>query len=338
MRGMIPVPRRSRGLHRHGIAAATFMAAALMCVGHTFVASPAPTQQLVTEPQNSGQAWRKAGIRQPVLGVGPRASTLVTPRFSWRQACGAAFALACAAFSGSSKTSRGRVNRPRCAVSVVCGVAPISGICPSPMPCASHGHATSECPSPAPPCIRVAAAQSGSTSPRESTSPRVEADEIQHPESKEPILRQVAAAPPAGLRVPCIAHAAPLIAEDSATCAHITRHAARRVGRSRIRCSSRHSFIGKSSSAAAGRSHRASRQRMGSRLQQADAARPEVVPPSFDISRVRAQIQMGLQVTSGVSAMHGREHKNPKACSPGASKSSSVRYQTMSFLQARECG
>jgi len=291
-----------------------FLPCALLFAGHAFTAAPSVMRTLAAGPRRVLGGRSELGFQQPAFSTGTTEVGSVPSLWPWHRACYAALALACAARMSSSTASRSRAGRAfrGKAAAVVCRAADPGLLPPAPRDSArpqAYEPLASIPRTEAPSALHLTESQVG-------TSDRVDA------------AVAVSAAP------------APVCAEsESPACRHGLGRAARRVGAARFRCSSRRSshFTGASAAAASAASERASRQRVGSRLQQAEATWHEVAPAPFDISRVRAQIQMGLQVTSGVSAMHGREQKSQKTCIPGQAKRSSVRmYQLISFLQARQ--
>merc|ERR1740129_1906662 len=75
---------------------------------------------------------------------------------------------------------------------------------------------------------------------------------------------------------------------------------------------------------------RAARRSMGATLQV--PPRFEVVPASYDASKLRMRIQFGLHVSSCLRSERGRESKTPSA-SKGSDMSTGVRIQVNEFRQ-----
>eukprot|EP00929_Paragymnodinium_shiwhaense_P120302 TRINITY_DN92231_c0_g1_i1.p1 TRINITY_DN92231_c0_g1~~TRINITY_DN92231_c0_g1_i1.p1 ORF type:complete len:337 (-),score=77.93 TRINITY_DN92231_c0_g1_i1:139-1149(-) len=104
--------------------------------------------------------------------------------------------------------------------------------------------------------------------------------------------------------------------------------AARRAGSARHSASARRAASG--SSFAAGRSER---RHVGSRLQA--AAAPVQLPVSFDPSKLRYEIQAGLQICSHARSQHGRESKTPATVGKGGDMSTLVGIRANYFVRTR---
>lgn len=318
MKGM-PSSLSAPELRPRGVMAVALLACGLLVGGRAFVAAPLATQVPNAVPEQAIGARLGAGRPSPF-------ARHASSQLSWQHVCCAAAVLACAAHKLSSPIPKGKAAKGGRTATVVCRAAqapawqhiPLIDTCRSvePTPAARH-----------PLCSDVAATAAIAAAPLIDLHAAVY---TQVPQAASPHVATAAAIHPA-------AH----VAGRAATTARRTGRAARRAGGARhsgARRSKGAAFAGSSAAAAARGSERAERQRIGSRLQQGEAVWSEVPPATFDISRVRSHIQMGLQVTSRVSAQHGRERNCPKSAVPGASKSSSVRIQSMSFLVAREGG
>jgi len=275
---------------------AALLVCALLCTSQAFLAAPAgqvPKSAFGHGVRTDGRVRAAAGVATPLFSHMP-----------WQQACGAAFALVCAgrymiSNSPQSKgTRRGQASRK--GIAVLCSVPSDSW---QGLPAAPRADSTQQDVRPAVRC----AARNQLDELAASTYPLIDLQ-------VNPTTVVLAAAP-------CPRTCCPQRRQRMGA-------AARRVGGVRFRGfsgSRRARFVGGSAKAAsAARSGRASRQRIGSRLRQAETSQAEASTRSFDISRVRSAIQNGLQVTSGTAAAHGREHKSAESASPDGRRMSGV--------------
>lgn len=304
-RGMSPTSLTASGLRLRGALAMALIVCGLLHAGRGFIASPAGDLGTTTgaPPQLAPRHGRTeaAGTWPSDSAGGLQRGSAAPSMFaqaSWSQLSCLAIGVVCAAralASGSRKGVRARSSKG-CRLSVVCRAQAAQPAVPPPSP-ATAVVQEQEKVAAFEPLINLSSCIASPAVPTQ--------------------VRSTSVATAASAQPPSAAPAAPAAAKKAAWVGGARRSRSRRLGSAR-----------RAAAAAA----RSAAKHVGARLQTAAASRSEVPAPSFDISRVRSQIQLGLQVVSGTSASHSREHKSPKMSSAGGAEVSSVRSQTRFLL------